>query len=233
MYTFVMETQFIREDQIVIPNEEVKVDSLDEITSFIEQRSALFQNSLMFMARNSLQGWEEIKTEDGVVVKVPGANNATSLFTGLEFCRIASFALFDGLQGLDPNKFKVEVVQVETDFNAERWQNPEHKYYNTDQHAIVKVTDLSTNESVFVDSTYGQVNHAFAGKTLVVKESDLGKYYKYSQEEKEVSYGTITDKREREIASLAYQKVKPAEFQKVVDSVSVRPNKPVELKKAA
>lgn len=179
-----MPTSVIQLESIIRP-EYVRLSSLSQVEAHVARRQGLFLNRLAFFLRDfSRDGFELLGVgESGITEKRRrdnGEGRDVGLFTARDLCMPAVFALQDGLMDIATENLSVQVVQLQTNFSAENWGNS--SYTLTDgPHALLEVTDTSTAEILYIDPTYGQIDHHYVGRMLFLRPDEVDKFYRTRQ----------------------------------------------------
>lgn len=172
-----VEVALIKPSEIISKPIENKLTSIDQVSKHIETRSIFFVSVLSNMGAGIKHGWSKVlNAGDGYIRKTKATPAPDTLFTGDSLCNFASFAMKEALEKICGN-VKIDVIQVNTDFDAENWDSPGYKY-NTWGHSLIKVTQVDNGQVIFFDPTYGQIDHRRVGKIARMSEEELTSYYR-------------------------------------------------------
>lgn len=172
-----IDVELIEPSEIISKPIEGRLISIDQVSKHIKTRSTLFLSVLANMSAGIKHGFSKISvTESGNVRKIEAVPAPDTLFTGDNLCNFACFAMKEALEKICDG-IKVDVIQVNTDFDAENWDTPGYKY-NTWGHSLIKVTQIDNGQVTFFDPTYGQIDHRRVGKIVQMTEEELINYYR-------------------------------------------------------
>lgn len=104
------------------------------------------------------------------------------VFTGAKLCAVATYALCDGLKGVIDPVFTLIARGMNIFMNKEYLGGVGFYKEAYGFHSILEIVHPHKG-SVYVDSTYGQLNKAWAGKFLLSTVHNLGKQYQTSLDE--------------------------------------------------
>lgn len=176
-----------------------ELETLSEIKDFIHERQSIFYDSFLSARTNSSQfpsvGWEMVYTlPSGLVVKRTGEDilevpladphsrivKEGAVFTGKGYCETVSTTIYDGLaSSVDKDKIRLTLGYIGTDRNRENWDRPDYQLeYVETNHAVIKITEIPTQKVMYADATYGQVDHRYKGKVVIVSETDFASHYR-------------------------------------------------------
>ncbi len=212
----IVDVAFIEPGEIISRPLEGKFTSIDQVGKHLQTRSPLFESVLSNMGAGIKHGWSKISTtENGNIqkTKTPSAPNA--IFTGDNLCNFASFAMKEALEKVCHN-IKVDVIQVNTDFDAENWDTPRYKY-NTWGHSLIKITQVNNGQVTFFDPTYGQIDHRKAGKIMQINEEELTNYYRNTSSQ--VRYLEINGTKNSQLQDAAKYGLGETQYETLIDTL--------------
>lgn len=103
------------------------------------------------------------------------------VFTGAGLCAVAAYALFDGIKAWMDPAFSLGVKGMHIFMNKEYVGGVGLYKEAFGFHSILEVVHPN-EEAIYVDSTHGQLNKAWAGKFLFSPALALGNWYKTTDE---------------------------------------------------
>lgn len=155
-------------------------NSLSEIRKFLDKRESAFYQAFVRGARGG--GWQTIHhLPSGMVDKPRNINKSQGeLFTGAGYCGDISIIFHDALRPFASDTIQFSVGRVETDMMRENWEYSSYYLENPpfSNHTLLRVKDIKTGEALLIDGTYGQVDHRYRRRIVIIPESDLSKYYR-------------------------------------------------------
>jgi hypothetical protein len=158
------------------------IANLDELLAHIEKRKTYFLATLAANKSNSdtVNGWQKIrKDEEGLIKKERLTSPSTEgIFTAEMLCTNTCVVLAEALKKLitaNNLKITIEMVTFKTGTAAENeTQLPVKRAV---LHNILKLTEEKSKRSVFLDATYAQINHRFAGQITQFDQSQFNTLY--------------------------------------------------------
>lgn len=115
-------------------------------------------------------GWEHIgKYHDtGRIEALPTEDpSEKTVFTGATLCALANIALFDGLKEILPAGIDLSLKRMLTFFNKESYFGGLKYHEVFGDHGLLAMEDKETGKILYIDPTYGQIRHQWAGKFLM------------------------------------------------------------------
>lgn len=123
-------------------------------------------------------GWDLIDQDGSFAMLGLDPNPHThEVFTGQRMCTVATFALYDGLQGMLGDSPQVSVLSANVFFNK-KFPRALFDQEVFGLHVFLVLKDMGgDSETVLIDPTYGQIDPKWAGQFLIADLGKIGKYY--------------------------------------------------------
>ncbi len=211
----------IKPEDILIKGQEVSLKTIVDLAEHIKKRNGLFMSRLAAIATRIYGGWLSIsQDQEGKIVKQPVGPFENALFTGKNFCQLGAYALEEGLSRLNKeDKFGIKVVELDTDQNAENWDRKDYQGKPA-KHDIVQVTEKHSGEVVYFDPTYGQVNHTRSGEIVIIKETDINRFYKGKGEDMKDTIVDISSRKPQFLKLATAVGIPLNQYNLLVDTIS-------------
>lgn len=214
-----MESPIISREDIIQPEPERALTTLEDVSAFIKQRQALFISKLGNLAldRKAQIGWQEILRESDGFIDKDISSPDKGLFTGSGLCAVASGALLEGLTKKSKG-ITYAALQIITDPFAENWdKTAEAMRFH---HIIVQAKNAG-DETLYIDPTYAQIDHTQAGKIAVITEDELAQKYRLQPVVDEDQLRPVT-RSLNSVLSTAFetQRINPEKYNNLVESLT-------------
>lgn len=214
-----MESQsnIITPSEIIVKGKERELTNLEQLRYFLKERQALFENRLANLTISERRpiGWQQIRADETGTEKFI-ETPSYGLFTGAGLCGFASGGM---IEGLSPNLAGIELhaLQMDTDIYAEDWDKTERRIGHP--HVIVSAQDKE-GEVLYIDPTYGQIDHQEAGKIMISTRDELRGRYQMTPISPTAEMADVTSGVRRTIISAIRDKrIPPKNYQALVESL--------------
>jgi hypothetical protein len=167
-------------------NLEANIENLDDLTRHIQSRAGEFLSTASNLFPNNW-GWQRVRRRYDRGGRIQKRHldeyddRTNALFTGYQLCDTLAETLESAIDSIVDSRgleFEVSTVLIMTAYDAENWEIPLVTWEARMPHRVVKVTDISNNQTKYYDPTYAQIDHKYAEQILVLsdEESITSKY---------------------------------------------------------
>ncbi len=172
---------------------EEQLTNMEEVQTHIKNRAEKFISTLEAIGAGL--GWEHISEAEGITHKESAQRQGDhAVFTGHGICQLAAFAICDALSPISQG-ISFDSVDLQTDFYAENWlAQKKQPFEKIRGHCIVKVVDAKSDNAVYIDAAYRQINHTAKDLIQFIPQKDLGNYYKNASGTIKIIPYTLEDK---------------------------------------